>query len=55
MPLHMARDVSPTLLVAVYGLNGGSEQLSHLCLRLAQFLAYGNKLFAIHGRLQREL
>jgi hypothetical protein len=48
MPFHMARDVPPSLLVAVNCLNRGSEQLSHLHLGLAQFFANGNKFFAIH-------
>jgi hypothetical protein len=38
LPLHMDRHLSPSLLIAVYSLNGCSEQLSHLPLRLTQFL-----------------
>jgi len=49
MSFHMARDVSPTLLVTVYGLDRRSKQLGHLCLGLVQFFANGNEFFAIHG------
>ena len=49
LALHMRRDISPTLLVTVYGLDGRSKQLGHLHLGLAQFLASGDEFFAVHG------
>jgi hypothetical protein len=49
MPFHMTRDVSPTLLVTVYGLDRCSKQLGHLHLGLVQFLANGDEFFAIHS------
>jgi hypothetical protein len=49
VPFHMTRDISPTLLVTVYGLDRRSKQLGHLHLGLAQFLTNGNEFFAVHG------
>ncbi len=53
LPLHIGRNRSPALFVAVDSLKRGSEQLGYLLLCLVQLLAEVDELFAIHGKLLR--
>ena len=47
LPFNMDRNISPALLIAVNGLDGGTEQLSHLSLCFSQFLTEKCKLCLI--------
>jgi hypothetical protein len=48
LSLHMGRDRSPPLFIAVYSFNGCAEQLPHLLLGLLEACSKISKLFAIH-------
>ena len=49
LPFHCGWYVTPGLLVAVDGLYGDPEQLSHLLLGPAQFFAEMDEFLAVHG------
>jgi len=53
LPFSVSRHPSPTLLVAVYRFYRGPEQLGRLGLRLVQFFAELNKLFAFQKTASR--
>jgi hypothetical protein len=48
LSLHMRRDLPPTLLKALNGLERGSQELPHLFLGLLKFFTESLKLFTIH-------
>jgi hypothetical protein len=52
LPLNVARHGSPSLLVAVYSLNRGPEELCHLLLRFIQFPSEVQEFFTVHWRSQ---
>ena len=47
LPFNMRRYVSPSLLVAVYGFDGRSEQLRHLTLCFVQLFPEKDKLILL--------
>lgn len=47
LPLNMGRDVSPSLFIAVNGLDGGSKQLRHLPLGFFQLFPEKGKLIPL--------
>ena len=52
LPFHSGWYGSPGLFVAMDGLYGNPQQLSHLLLGPVQFFAERDELFAVHGEFR---